>query len=225
MKINLTKTFKNCVAAVPSCAMIVGGGLMAVDGMRYGRVDVAAGGAALCGIGMELFGLYKNNNRILGIFNHNSEGFWSAPGNRMATLGLTACAFLGGGELPYLMERYDKNLADIMSIDAWKEMANDPAIYKVAANFTVFPLASVLDFKKVEDFAVKHKLKTPHRMLQTGLLLSGAYMILRFGELGKIFSARAFGRMNVAAGFVRLGQLSETGAGAPKPDVVARDLN
>lgn len=120
------------------------------------------------------------------------------------------------------MERYDKNLADIMSIDAWKEMANDPAIYKVAANFTVFPLASVLDFKKVEDFAVKHKLKTPHRMLQTGLLLSGAYMILRFGELGKIFSARAFGRMNVAAGFVRLGQLSETGAGAPKPDVVAR---
>lgn len=78
MKINLTKTFKNCVAAVPSCAMIVGGGLMAVDGMRYGRVDVAAGGAALCGIGMELFGLYKNNNRILGIFNHNSEGFWCA---------------------------------------------------------------------------------------------------------------------------------------------------
>ena len=205
---SIVDVFKNVAGYAPAVATMVGSALIAYDGFAYGRPDVAAGGIALFALGMELFGLGRHEDRVLGLFNANALGKVFQPGDRMAVLGLGACAALGGGEIVHMIARHGVTAENLMSSGIWESLLDDPAIYKVAANLTLYPLASVLDFHKVEEFAKEHKMEKAHRILQTGLLIGGAAMIARFGELGKIFSARMFGRLNSAAGFVRLGQLA-----------------
>lgn len=219
---SIVDVFKNVAGYAPAVATMVGSALIAYDGFAYGRPDVAAGGIALFALGMELFGLGRHENRVLGLFNAKALGKVFQPGDRMAVLGLGACAALGGGEIVHMIARHGITAENLMSSEIWKSLLDDPAIYKVAANLTLYPLASVMDLHKVEQFAKEHKMERAHRILQTGLLIGGAVMIARFGELGKIFSARMFGRLNSAAGFVRLGQLAATEE--EKPDQMQDEL-
>lgn len=211
----LTTVFKKVASYAPSVAMIIGGGFMTVDGFMHGRPDVGLGGFALSAIGMELTALARNKNRILGIFNMESFGDVFRPGDRMAFLGLAACALLGGGEIANMMERHSINSETLHNKEMWNAVFADAGSIKVLANLTVYPLASILDFHRVEEFARKHKMEKLHRLTQTALLIVGAGMIARFGEVGKIFSARMFGRLNYSAGLVRLGQLATAGNNEP----------
>lgn len=182
----------------PATALVIGGGLVADGSLAMERYDLLLGGGTLSLLGAEIIDTVSGFNLISKkiprlLFNREIE-----PGTVMGTTGLASVVFLGGGELAHMASHYNWNASRDVA-DMATEFIDDPAAYKVAANFTAYTAASVMDFPKVEKWASEHVSQKNYRLTQIGLTAVGAVLLYAFGAAGRITNARMFGHISGGA--------------------------
>ncbi len=187
----LTPLFNYIRCYGPGMALAAGGLFVAHDYLPTGRLDLLLGGLALSALGVMIADVSGPNF----ISRHLLRGRFDI-GNLMGLTGLFSVAALGGGEAAHLAAHYGLDPANPLQGEALTNIIQDPGIYKVAANFTVYTAVSLMDFPRVARWAQNHIAEKDYRLTQTALSFIGAVMIGHFGAEGRIFSARMFGKMN-----------------------------
>jgi len=166
------------------------GAYAAYSYMATGREDILMGGISLAFMGVSILDATFNRAFLSNAFN-KATALLKIPQIKIsqsfliAGSGLSASAFLGGGELINFIQNNDHALHHIVTDNQVRQAFMESASsIKILANAAPFLLASLANVPKVHKFLSHKAFSQPGviHLYQTMLSMAGNYMIIKYAN-------------------------------------------